>query len=510
MGIKASDDLFQLIHSLHPSEKRAFKLLSARHSRAGGNNYLLLFDAIAAQAEYDEAALREAFAGKAFLNNLSEAKAYLYRTVLRCLRFTKGPESPETELREILDHLEILHAKGLNEQAERQVKMGLEKARQMDLHAFIAEFHRWQRRLAKWRGGKAMLAELAKMGEEEAAAIHHLGIEAHLRDLMGRIQMIFSQQMDARTSEQAAALEALWTDPSLREPPISAGFHALSSYYLAHAFYQRSQVKPILAITAWQALVATFEAHPAQVRRQPDQYINALASLIDARLNNGQLKPIPAELERLRNHKVQEASMVARVFLLSHHLSLRYALITGQLDRAMQKVPELEAGMARHHHYLNASLEMTLLYNLCALHFLAERYPEAQRYINLVLNRPHLPLREDILDALRTLEMMARYARGQLDVLEHLLKAQERRLRNMEPKPAFAWAAFKFIGKLLYAVDAIDTQAIVSAMHRQLVAMAPRIKPAGYEELIAWVRSRMEGRRIMDILQGDMAGLLQD
>ncbi|HEX2899704.1 MAG TPA: hypothetical protein VHS96_08300, partial [Bacteroidia bacterium] len=310
MGIKASDDLFQLVRSLTAAEKRSFRLLSERHSRQDGNNYLLLFDAIAEQEVYDEAALRKKFEGRAFLNNLSEAKAYLYLAILRGLRFTRGPESAETELREILDHLEILHAKGLRVQAERQIKIGLAKAEQQDLHAFAAEFHRWQRRLTKWRGGKTLLAELAEIGREEAAAIHHLGVEAHLRDLMGRIQIIFSQQVDDRNAHQQAELEALWADPALREPPVASGFHALSSYYLAHAFYQRSQVKSMAAMAAWQSLVATYEAYPAQMKRQPDQYINALASLLDARLNNGDLQPFLAEWERLRSHKVKDPGMV--------------------------------------------------------------------------------------------------------------------------------------------------------------------------------------------------------
>ncbi len=119
MGIKASDDLFQLVRSMTAAERRAFRLLSERHSRQDGNNYLLLFDALVDQSHYDENELREKFEGKAFLKNLSEAKSYLYDAILAGLRFTRGPESAETELREMLDHLEIMHAKGLPAQAEK-------------------------------------------------------------------------------------------------------------------------------------------------------------------------------------------------------------------------------------------------------------------------------------------------------------------------------------------------------------------------------------------------------
>ena len=206
MGIKASDDLFQLIHSLTASEKRAFKLLSDRHSRQGGNNYLLLFEAIAAQEKYDEAAIRTQFEGKAFVRNLAEAKSYLYKTLLRSLRFSKGPFSSETELREMLDHLEILHAKGLGSQAERQVQIGLEKAEALNLHAFIAEFLRWKRRLVKSRSNKRLGTALTEIGEKESAALQYQRDGAVLRDLKGRIQAILSQQIDLRDEQQAKEL----------------------------------------------------------------------------------------------------------------------------------------------------------------------------------------------------------------------------------------------------------------------------------------------------------------
>ena len=501
MGIKASDDLFQLVRSMTAAERRAFRLLSERHSRQDGNNYLLLFDARVDHSHYDENELREKFEGKAFLKNLSEAKSYLYDAILAGLRFTRGPESAETELREMLDHLEILHAKGLPAQAEKLLKTGLSKSRQLDLHAFTAEFHRWQRRLSKWRGGKTLLPELVEIGKEEALAISRLAQEAHLRDLMGRIQIIFSQQVDDRNPDLQAELEALWADPALREPPEEVGFHAKVSYYLAHAYYQRSQAKTRLSMEAWQSLVATYEAYPIQIKRQPDQYINALVSLLDAQLNNNDLERFLTDLDRLVSHKAKETSLVARIFFLKHHLMLRYALITGHLDQAMVNAPEFEAGMTKYGKYLNASLELTFLYNLCALYFVAERYPEAQRYINLVLNRPHLPLREDILDALRLLEMIARYARGQLDVLTHLHKSQERRLRQQPNKPLFGQITHRFIGKLLDAVDAAETRAAILEIHEQLLALGPEIKPTGYDELWIWVLSRMENKRMVDVVR---------
>ena len=355
--------------------------------------------------------------------------------------------------------------------------------------------------IAKWRGGKNLLQTLEQIGHEEAEALQHLRVEALLRDLMGRIQTMLAQQVDLVGASAHAELQAIMAHPALVEPPVAAGFHALSSYYYAHAYFQRIQGHSPAVTQAWERVVAAFEAHPVQIKRQPDQYTNALASLIDAQLNSRQLDQIPEELARMRRLKNREPRTIARLFFLDQHLSFRFALVTGKLSEALLRVTELESGMLKHSKYLNASLEITLLYNLCALFFLAERFPEAQRYINQALNRPHLSLREDIVDALRILEMIARYARGQADVLEHLYRAQERRLRQRETRHPFSLLAHRFIGKLLAAVDAAETRSIIAEMQAEMQAIAAQGKPVGFEELNFWLRARIEGKRIVSIMQ---------
>ena len=53
-----SHDLFLLISSMSKTEKRYFKKFSELHGKED-NQYLLLFDAIAKQKEFDEDALKK-------------------------------------------------------------------------------------------------------------------------------------------------------------------------------------------------------------------------------------------------------------------------------------------------------------------------------------------------------------------------------------------------------------------------------------------------------------------
>jgi 3-methyladenine DNA glycosylase AlkD len=68
------DTLHELIKHMSKSEKRYFKVLSSRHTIGEENNYILLFDFIDAQKEYDQDAIFNHFKNETFLNKFSITK----------------------------------------------------------------------------------------------------------------------------------------------------------------------------------------------------------------------------------------------------------------------------------------------------------------------------------------------------------------------------------------------------------------------------------------------------
>ena len=67
--MKHSDILFDLIKSLHKSEKRFFKLLGGLQQ--GDKNYLRLFDAMEKQPQYDERDFLSRYSQEPFSQNFS-------------------------------------------------------------------------------------------------------------------------------------------------------------------------------------------------------------------------------------------------------------------------------------------------------------------------------------------------------------------------------------------------------------------------------------------------------
>src|SRR6201986_2344630 len=112
MPNRSSDTLFQLIKSLEKSEKRNFKLYITRNSSSEDLKSIQLFDALDKMEEYDEVQLLSKNKNLR-KQQLSNAKAHLYREILSSLRLIRQEENIDIQLNEQLDYARILYNKGL-------------------------------------------------------------------------------------------------------------------------------------------------------------------------------------------------------------------------------------------------------------------------------------------------------------------------------------------------------------------------------------------------------------
>ena len=137
--MKPSDNLFDLIQSLNPSEKRHFTLYAQRHIIGEENNYLKLFEAIDKQHDYDETALKKKFSHEKFILQIHVAKNYLYSLILKSLNEYHTIDSASLQLRELLNSAEILFGKGLYKQASKMLTKIKEKAYRYEKQISILE-----------------------------------------------------------------------------------------------------------------------------------------------------------------------------------------------------------------------------------------------------------------------------------------------------------------------------------------------------------------------------------
>lgn len=498
MGKKPSQSLHELIASLSPAEKKQFRIWAQRQSRGEGNLYLQLFDFMTSHAVYDEVALRATLNRRLTPGHLSTARNYLYQALLQCL--SRKPRSPEARLREALDHCEWLHARGQLAQARKTASAGYKLACQLHSLSHQAEFLRWQRRLLKTRGGGDLREALTRLGRTERETLQLLSLEAALRDLRGRVQALYLEQTDLPRARLHRELKTLLADEAMkRRPPEKAGFQALLAWHYAHAYAAMMQGAPIEARRHLQHILDTWDQHPAFRRRQPLEYYQALTLFVDNCIRLGELSGLKATLDRFDKPQGLSRAAQAGVIFSGHHLRLRYAIATGHTEAAMSLTAQVEAALQQWQRQVAPSVELTLRYNLGALHFFAGKNPAALRQFYLLRSLQSSHTRPDIIQASRLVELAIALDSGDPSRVEGLLRSftryKARRTREAALEEAMTHLASTFLknGGTLKGKDL--KQCLV-----QLKPLGEEGALTGLGELQVWLRSHLEGKEMKHLL----------
>lgn len=496
-----SQELHQLVHSLTKAEKRQFRLLNTQASGAEGN-HLKLFDAILGQEVYDEDQLRALFEGQPLLNHFAVAKGYLQDSILHSLRSGKAPASADGKIRRMQEDVAILHGKGLHSQALRILDRGLLFAQEMENPAAIAEFLRWKRRLVNSTTTHDRIALLDEIEAAETQALEHLLLDGKLRSLRAKVQSLMARQVEVRTGTEMDELNQIMQHPALQSDPAALPFHTRQTLWNILGSWNRMVHHVHKSLHFYHLAAQDWEMHPKILKAHPDQYLNALVTFLDTALSAHQFADFRAKQSGFTYISTTEPRIQAQVFYYQTHLSLRYSLLTGDFIPGIKAAQALEKGLQAHAKFLNLSVELALLYNLASVHFLSLHFREAVRTIALILNRQSGEVRHDIFDAARLLLLVAHYELGNFDVLDSLLRAQERRNR-LHPHAAEFEQVLVHGLRRLASLPPADRKAYFPKIQTKMAPFAHQAHFIGQDEINFWLRSKVEGRIPAEIIKQD-------
>ncbi len=133
------NDLFFLINSLTPNEKRYFKVYSQRTLSNKANIYKQLFEALDGLEKEDEAELLKKYRKAKFIKHLAAHKSYLYNIILKCLREYNEENIMEWQIRESYFKIKLLASKGLDKQCLKLIEKSKILAWQYEVYTCLED-----------------------------------------------------------------------------------------------------------------------------------------------------------------------------------------------------------------------------------------------------------------------------------------------------------------------------------------------------------------------------------
>ena len=500
--MKASNDLFDLIKSLGGAEKGYFKKHSAIKS-ASDKNYLMLFDSIASQNEYDEKELRTQFKNYPFARQFPVAKTYLYDRILKAL--DSYHSSDNEEIRSHLHDAEVLYEKGLYKQSLKSVNKAKEAALAYDMHYFLPEVFHWELNLAKEQYD---LKWTEKIMEEYN---YHLGLLQNIltyRKLSLTVGILAEKNRKLNSKDILGEIKKTIQLPALKNESLALTFTSKIHFHNAHVSYSFAKGDYASGKIHLEKIISLCEASPEKIKNNFHFYISSVNNLMEIYFEFKNYDSALLQLEKFKNtlSNVKNYSTSAFQFYVYNSYHLRHLKQTGQFENAVDLLPGIIKEYDSYKSELNQMEKIILGSYFALIWFGCGEYKKCIHVLNSIRNELSLGIRPDIDNFIRIFYIIAHYEAGNLDLLPHLTQSAYRTLQKQEQSGRFEKIIISFFKNEL--INSVNAKEIIGAFVELKKELLPLTKDADeksvfeFFDYISWLDSKIENKPFAEIIRG--------
>lgn len=499
-----SDSLHTLVHSLSQTEKRYFKLFASKQVQGKKANYLLLFESLLEQDAYSEMGLKVKLQGSGIERHFQSAKSHLKRQILKAMRSYREDRDLDQQLRNILIDIDFLWEKGMGKEAEKLVRKTLQQAENNEYHSLVLELlDRWAEIVHSRRAktGHKTIQHISDLRKKHLVSLQQLTQSQDLRD------RVFALARNDLRQENKTAIEALQPEveafldqdkgpnslPRLNHENIKAAWWV---------FHGRTD----LALQARQAMTQIFKQRPHLQKRFPFAYKIALANHLTLAAMNQRFEEFDTLIAEIKAPGKGTPREKAEVFQNVAFLELIYFLNTGQLQRAVESVPEIRKGLNAHHSAMNKARQHAIQYNIGMVYFLLEQHRHSLEWFNMILNDPETGHRADILQAARILQLLLHFELKNIDLLDYLHRNLKRQLRSNNQHWEFESLVLGHLRKMFTATGQNTPKDLLEQLLNQITTLQsnPMLrKTPALEEVRLWTLAKFESRSLVEVMQSE-------
>lgn len=510
MSNVVSDNLHRLIKSMSKPEKRYFKVFSSRHVIGENNNYLILFDAIDKQDEYDEVKLLKKFKDKSFINRFSISKNRLYAAILKSLDSFHSNSSVEAQLQRQLHAVEILYHKSLYDQSLKLLHSARKVAEKHEKLTILADISKWEKRIYEKDnyeelGGEKALNDMLKEDRELMTTLNSFN---ELWNIKSRIFTHLYQQGKVRNASELDQLKKIIDDATDRLKGKQGSTensyllnHIHSAYYFAVGDYNACY--PYL-----EDNLKLIDKKPHLFSEEPNIYISVLANSIyvgmrlgkwnEALKNVDKLRKLPQKLEIQKSEDLD-----IRLFALAKSTELTLYAQSGEFEKGYELIPSIEEGLVKYEGKLSSVRKAHFYFNIAVVLFGLEKYHESLKWVNQLLNNVEIDKTRDIHCMAQIMNLIIHLELGNKSLLPYALRSTQRFLETRKKVYRFENVVLDFVNEILKKRQSKADEELFANLATDLA----KLKEDSFErtvfeyfDFLAWAKSKVDGKKYRDLI----------
>lgn len=471
MSSKVNEALFDLIQSLTKSEKRYFKLYASRHTIGEMNNYVLIFDYLDKQNEYDEDALTKYFNGQAFLNRFSITKKRLYDQILSALDAYYSSSSIEIQLHKQLHAAKILYSKSLYEQSKRVLISAEKAARKHEKNEILLEVLGQRKKLIETVGYlNTKESEIAQIPNDENEVLKEIQELNFLWDVKSQLFLRLAKKGVARNEEEAIIY--LDVCQGVIEESISIDQSTEVQYYRHHIksayFFSIGDLKNSLLHLTKNLDICREEKN---FKIEPNKHLSVLTNAIyiaDKLGDNVLASNCLNELKVFANTVETNEDLEIKMFSSISSIELSLLLRKGEFDRASQVAIDIKSKLEEYEGKLSSLRRAYLEFKLAVASLGNGEFSQALHWINSVLNNNELDKSEDLISFTHLLDLLVHVELKHEKLLPYTLKSTHRFLKTRNRLYDFEKVFLQFIGKIIKSEDPFEKENLWEELYQTL------------------------------------------
>lgn len=510
MSKRVKESLHELIKSLTKSEKRYFKLVASRHTIGEENNYVVLFDAIDKQNEYNEKVLFQMFKGEPFLNKFAITKKRLYDHILNALDLFHSSSSSESQIYKMLHSADILYEKSLYDQCKTILRSAEKLAEKKEYYNLLLIVKNKQKKLFE----NSSYSEITK---DDIDAIYKMDLYLHnqsilydkLWNIKSQLFHLLAQKGTSRSKEEFIHYKDIIDELAKNSDPNEWYFethylfhHIYSAYYFAINDLQN-------CFEHLKSNILYFEKNDKTIIEQPNKYFSILTNAIFVSEKLGSFKEstiLLIKLKALANRINLETNEDLQIKLFSSisSIELNTYLSHGDFDEAIKLIPKIKKGLDNYGDKIACPRRIYLEFKMSVCYISIGDYGNALKEINTILNDKLLDQKEDIVAYTQILNVLVHIEMKHFELLQYLIKSTLRSLKSRnrlyEPEKAF----MTFVSKLIKTTDVFEKEQFWNDVHIKLLDLYEDPNNAvtlDYFDMLSWTEAKYKRQSFQDIVK---------
>lgn len=506
MAKHKSEDLFYLIKSLSPSEKRYFRLQTQVFGEA--QKSLQLFEQIDQQDQYDEEEILWK-APEIKPAQFSNLKAHLYKRLLHSMRSYHLRKNKDISIREYIDQAQILFDRGLYNQCNKMLKKARRLAHANDNLELMLEILKMEKQVVAQGIGNENPEKVNAIINEVKDVNNRINNINTLSNILVRLNNWYVKTGFVRKEEYLEEVKHFirTSMPNFDEKSLSFN-EKLNLYNVYVAYYQFIQdfENSYKYAHKW---VQLFDEFPEQVHFKSIMYIRGIHSLLIAQnklMKYQEFVETTRKLKQVFRLPGIELNENIRAMLFKyitiHEINSHF--LTGDFSGGISLVTKIERDLDQFVDKLGKHSTIIFYYKIACMYVGDGNHRMAVNWLQKIINEQHVDLREDVHCFARILNLISHFELGNTDIIDYYIKSTYRFLLARDHLNNYQLYILRFLKNLTKETTDGELVKRFEDLRAQLLTLIDNpyeSRSFSYFDIISWLESKIQKRTVQEVIQ---------